>query len=263
MKDHGEIPPAGKRLPRLENAGIDAWIIRLFDSIDESNMNWITALMRECEAALGDNLIDLVPSYTTVLVHYDCQQCDALEVRNLLTSILNRLQPDQAAETLQVRELPVWYDISVGPELERIAQASSLSYPQIIQIHSEHLYRVFALGFAPGFAFMGSLPEVLELPRLETPRTRVPAGSVAIAGRQTSAYPQISPGGWNLIGRTPVRLFDPNRDGMSLLQVGDAVRFSPVSKEEFIRLGGDPTPVVQDIAQGIRQVAAKEVAKKR
>ncbi|WP_240776378.1 5-oxoprolinase subunit PxpB [Nitrincola alkalilacustris] len=250
MKDHGETLSAGSTLPRLENAGIDAWIIRLFDSIEESNMNWITALMRECEAALGDDLIDLVPSYTTVLVHYDCQQRDALQIRALLSSILSRLQPDEAAENLPIHELPVWYDISVGPELERLSQVSNLGYPQVIQIHSEHLYRVFALGFAPGFAFMGSLPEALELPRLETPRTRVPAGSVAIAGRQTSAYPQASPGGWNLIGRTPVRLFDRDRDGMSLLQVGDAVRFIPVSKEEFIRLGGDPTPVVRDRVQG-------------
>ncbi|WP_409524342.1 5-oxoprolinase subunit PxpB [Nitrincola sp. MINF-07-Sa-05] len=231
------------KLPRLENAGIDAWIIRLFDTIEESNMNWITALMRECETALGDDLIDLVPSYTTVLVHYDCQRRDALEIHALLSSLLDRLQPDTASEKLQIRELPVWYDLSVGPELERISNATSLSYPQIIQYHSEHLYRVFALGFAPGFAFMGSLPAALELPRLETPRTQVPAGSVAIAGRQTSAYPQVSPGGWNLIGRTSVRLFDPDRDGMSLLQVGDAVRFKSVSKEEFIRLGGDPTPV--------------------
>lgn len=238
--------PAQSQLPRLENAGIDAWIIRLFDSIDESNMNWITALMRECEAVLGNDLIDLVPSYTTVLVHYDGQQCDALQIKALLSSILNRLQPDEAAERLPIRELPVWYDISVGPELDRLVESTDLSYPQIIQLHSEHLYRVFALGFAPGFAFMGSLPEELELPRLETPRTKVPAGSVAIAGRQTSAYPQVSPGGWNLIGRTPVRLFDRDRDGMSLLQVGDAVRFLPVSKEEFIHLGGDPTPVMQE-----------------
>ncbi|GAA3551594.1 5-oxoprolinase subunit PxpB [Zobellella aerophila] len=229
-------------LPCLENAGIDAWLIRLFDAIDEANMPWITALVEACEQALGDNLIDIVPSYTTVLVHYDPLQLDSQQAADLLRSLLAGLTTKDMEATAAVKELPVWYDPSVGPELALLQQHTGFDLQHIIRLHSEHRYRVFALGFAPGFAFMGSLPAELELPRLSTPRKRVPAGSVALAGRQTSAYPQASPGGWNLIGRTPARLFDPDSRELSLLQVGDRVRFVPVDKDEFIRLGGDTTP---------------------
>jgi len=138
--------------------------------------------------------------------------------------------------------LPVWYDLSVGPELTLLAQRTGWSQREVIRRHSERPYQVFALGFAPGFAFMGLVDEVLAAPRLNTPRKRVAAGSVGIAERQTAAYPAQSPGGWNLIGRTPVRLFDREREGYSLLQPGDRVQFEPISHSEFIRLGGDDTP---------------------
>lgn len=230
-------------LPRLENAGIDAWLVRLFDAIDEANMPWLTALCRRCEQDFGDALVDLVPSYTTLLVHYDPLRLDAVEARGRLEDILASLTPDEDAAVVEVKELPVWYDDSVGPELERLERASGLDRRGVIAAHCEHEYRVFALGFAPGFAFMGSLDARLELPRLETPRKKVPAGSVAVAGRQTSAYPRVSPGGWNLIGRTPARLFDRHREGFSLLRVGDRVRFVAIDRRAFEEQGGDTTPL--------------------
>ncbi|WP_458524792.1 5-oxoprolinase subunit PxpB [Onishia taeanensis] len=229
-------------LPRLENAGIDAWLVRLFDTIDEANMPWLMALCRRCEAAFGQALVDLVPSYTTLLVHYDPMRLGADEARARLATILGDLRPDDEAAEGAVKELPVWYDASVGPELERLMGATGLDRETLVELHSGHEYRVFALGFAPGFAFMGSVDPRLEMPRLDTPRQRVPAGSVAVAGRQTSAYPRQSPGGWNLIGRTPVTLFDRHRDEQSYLQVGDRVRFRPVARAEFERLGGDTRP---------------------
>jgi len=139
--------------------------------------------------------------------------------------------------------LPVWYDLSVGPELVLLSRRSGLSVAEVIERHSQREYQVFALGFAPGFAFMGLVEEALAAPRLNTPRKRVAAGSVGIAERQTAAYPVVSPGGWNLIGRTPSRLFDRERDGYSLMQPGDRVRFAPVERAEFLRLGGDDTPL--------------------
>jgi KipI family sensor histidine kinase inhibitor len=139
--------------------------------------------------------------------------------------------------------LPVWYDLSVGPELSLLSQRSGLAVEEVIRRHSEREYQVFALGFAPGFAFMGLVEEVLAAPRLNTPRKKVAAGSVGIAERQTAAYPVVSPGGWNLIGRTPAKLFDRERDGYSLMQPGDTVRFEAVSHAEFINLGGDDTPL--------------------
>ena len=139
--------------------------------------------------------------------------------------------------------LPVWYDLSVGPELSLLSQRSGLAVEEVIRRHSEREYQVFALGFAPGFAFMGLVEEVLAAPRLNTPRKKVAAGSVGIAERQTAAYPVVSPGGWNLIGRTPAKLFDRHRDGYSLMQPGDTVRFEAVGHAEFINLGGDDTPL--------------------
>lgn len=231
------------RLPRLEVAGVDAWLVRLFDEIDEANMPWITALIRRCEMMFGDTLIDLVPSYTTLLVHYDPCRLTPAEARMRLNELLADLTPDETQAMTEVKQVIVWYDECVGPELLRLQEHTGLSRESIIQAHSEREYRVFALGFSPGFAFMGRLSEALELPRLKTPRKRVPAGSVAIADRQTSAYPQISPGGWNLIGRTSERLFDRHREGFSLLRVGDRVRFEAVSRAQFERLGGDTTPI--------------------
>jgi KipI family sensor histidine kinase inhibitor len=137
--------------------------------------------------------------------------------------------------------LPVWYDLSVGPELTLLSRRSGLPVDEVIRRHSQREYQVFALGFAPGFAFMGLVEEVLAAPRIKTPRKRVAAGSVGIAERQTAAYPLASPGGWNILGRTPATLFDRDIDGYSLMQPGDTVRFEPVDHAEFIRLGGDDT----------------------
>ncbi|MFP2768876.1 5-oxoprolinase subunit PxpB [Oceanisphaera sp. KMM 10153] len=229
--------------PRLENAGMDAWLVRLFDTIDEGNMNWITALVADCERAFGNRLVDLVPSYTTLLVQFDPLTLDHGEARALLQGLLAELIPVEEDDSAPVRTLPVWYHPSVGPDLARLEQHTGLDTDRIIELHSGHCYRVFALGFAPGFAFMGTLPAPLELPRHDSPRPRVPAGSVAIAGRQTAVYPSVTPGGWNLLGRTPTRLFDPTSRQLSLLRAGDRVRFAPVDRAEFERQGGDTTPM--------------------
>lgn len=229
-------------LPCLERAGLDSWMIRLFDRIEESNLAWLAALTRDCETAFGDMLVDLVPSYTTLLVVFDPLRISPCEARQQLIELLGRLEPVEADAGGTLHELPTWYDLQTGPDLPRVAELSGLSVPAVIEAHSNRDYCVFALGFAPGFAFMGLLDDALVCPRLNTPRQQVPAGSVAIAGRQTAAYPLVTPGGWNLIGRTPARLFDRHRDGLSLLRVGDRVRFVAVDQSTFEQLGGDTTP---------------------
>ncbi|MDX1800257.1 MAG: 5-oxoprolinase subunit PxpB [Marinobacter sp.] len=234
---------ASKHLPALEPAGIDGWMVRLFDGIAETNLPWLTALTRDCEQAFGQALVDLVPSYTTLLVIFDPVQISTWEARRMLLDLLATLAPDDAGqENGELHELATWYDPSVGPDLARVAERSDLSVDQVIDLHSQRDYRVFALGFAPGFAFMGLLDNRLDCPRLDTPRQKVPAGSVAMAGQQTAAYPTVTPGGWNLVGRTSARLFDRNRDGFSLLKVGDRVRFVSVDRQTFEREGGDTTP---------------------
>lgn len=233
----------GARLPRIESAGLDGWLVRLFEGIDEDNLAWLGALARRCETALGEALVDLVPSYTTLLVTFDPLRLAPEAARARLEALLADLTPDPAAGTGQVHELPTWYDPRVGPDLEGVAGHLGMSVAEVIDCHAGREYRVFALGFAPGFAFMGLLDARLEMPRLSTPRRRVPVNSVAIAGRQTAAYPTVTPGGWRLLGRTTARLFDRERDGFSLLKVGDSVRFVPVDRATFERHGGGMTPV--------------------
>ncbi|MCF4979993.1 5-oxoprolinase subunit B family protein [Pseudomonas gessardii] len=228
--------------PRIEVVAIDCLMVRLFDVIAEDNMPWMLAATRRLREGFGAALVDLVPSYTTLMVHYDLLALSPAQARELIDQALTGLQP-QAQGSGQCHVLPVWYDLSVGPELTLLAQRSGLAVNEVIRRHSQHQYQVFALGFAPGFAFMGLVEEQLAAPRLSTPRKRVAPGSVGIAERQTAAYPVESPGGWNLIGRTPAKLFDRERDGYSLMQPGDSVRFEAIGRAEFINLGGDDTPL--------------------
>ncbi|MGL5994966.1 MAG: 5-oxoprolinase subunit PxpB [Pseudomonas proteolytica] len=228
--------------PRIEVVAIDCLMVRLFDAIAEDNMPWMLAATRRLREGFGPALVDLVPSYTTLMVHYDLLALSPAQARELIDQVLTDLQP-QAQGSGHCHVLPVWYDLSVGPELTLLAQRSGLAVNEVIQRHSQHHYQVFALGFAPGFAFMGLVEEQLAAPRLNTPRKRVAPGSVGIAERQTAAYPVESPGGWNLIGRTPAKLFDRERDGYSLMQPGDSVRFEAIGRAEFINLGGDDTPL--------------------
>lgn len=222
--------------PRIEVVAIDSLMVRLFDAIDEANMPWILAASQRLREAFGQQLIDLVPSYTTLLVQFDLAPGEA---RQRIQHALQGLQPD-AGSGGRRHQIPVWYHSSVGPELPLLAARSGLSEDEVIALHGSRDYPVFALGFAPGFGFMGLVDERLATPRLSTPRKRVAAGSVGIAERQTAAYPAVSPGGWNLIGRTPLRLFERDH---SLLQPGDRVRFVAVGHAEFINLGGDDSPL--------------------
>lgn len=225
--------------PRIEAVAIDCLMLRLFESIDEAHMPWMLAASRRLRQVFGERLVELVPSYTTLMIQFDCSPGEA---RSLIGEALRDLQPDSGGAGRRM-DIPVWYDASVGPELKVLAARCGVAQSEIVRRHTGREYQVFALGFAPGFAFMGLVEESLASPRLATPRKRVAAGSVGIAERQTAAYPALSPGGWNLIGRTPAALFDRDRDGYSLLQPGDRVRFVAIGRDEFIRLGGDDSPL--------------------
>ena len=133
----------------------------------------------------------------------------------------------------------MYYGLDVGLDLEMLAEEKNLQVQEVIDLHVKELYSVYAIGFAPGFAYMGQIDERLATSRLANPRKSVPKGSVAIADRQTAIYPLQSPGGWKILGRTPKAMFDVCYDGLSLLHVGDKVRFEPISKEQFLMLGGE------------------------
>lgn len=238
----GQANGQGMRL-RIETAALDVLTLRLFEHSDEANMPWLIAAAERLRTDFGSDLIDLVPSYTTLMLHYDGLQLGQAEALRRVHTALDGLQPAVEQSPTRLHRIPVWYDVSVGPDLPRLAQFSGLSVAEVIASHCARDYHVFALGFVPGFAYMGLVEETLAAARLSTPRQRVPAGSVGIAERQTAVYPLVSPGGWNLLGRTATRLFDPDREGYSLLAPGDRVRFVAIDRDTFAEQGGDLTPM--------------------
>lgn len=169
---------------------------------------------------------DVVPSYASVTVHYDPSVIEYRELHGRLIDVIESEIGHSADQTSAVEHvIPVRY---TGEDLDYVADQTRLSRKEVIEIHSAARYRVFVIGFVPGFAYLGPLDQRLVLPRRKSPRKRVPAGSVAIAEAQTAVYPSETPGGWHLIGITDVRMFDPNRPSPSLLAVGDIVRFEAV-----------------------------------
>jgi KipI family sensor histidine kinase inhibitor len=222
----------------LHSAGEDAIMLYLGEETSPEISARVQAAAAAIEPALGADLVDLVPSYASLLIIYDAMHTDHLSVAHRVRTAIAALQTQPGAEGHTV-VLPVYYAAEVGEDLESLAQHAGLSTTEVIDLHSSTEYRVYAIGFAPGFAYLGQVDERIAAPRLTTPRLKVPRGAVAIADRQTAVYPAVSPGGWNLIGRCPVRMFDPDAEPTMPVTVGDRVRFEPVSRERFLALGGD------------------------
>jgi inhibitor of KinA len=225
--------PAGA-LPRIVPAGDQAYLIRFGDGISEALHTRVITALASLDRSRPPWVVDLVPSYSALLLNYD----PALASPEAVVSwIENRMAEagDSALETRRVT-IPVWYAPEVGLDLLALASELTMSPDEIVALHSRSDYLVFMLGFKPGFPYMGTLPERLVVPRLASPRTAVPAGSVAIAGRQTGIYSVRSPGGWRILGRTPLALFDPDREEPFLLRAGDRVRFEPIDRTGFLEL---------------------------
>ena len=178
---------------------------------------------------------NLHPAYCSLLVKFDALQLRHEEVEEILRGYLERLEEVKLPEPRRV-EIPVCYGGEYGPDLAEVCAMRGMTEAQAIELHASVEFLVYFLGFVPGFAYLGELPEALVTPRLATPRKRVPAGSVGIAGNQTGVYPFATPGGWRLIGRTPLAMFRAERDGLSLLSIGDRVRFTPIKAERFAEL---------------------------
>ncbi|WP_232848907.1 5-oxoprolinase subunit PxpB [Amphritea pacifica] len=223
---------------RVEIAGENALIIYFGNKTDPRVSSQVQQAVTILETELNGKLIDMVPSYASLLVIYDQLATDHLEVRRCIREVLSKLDDNEGSEGNLVI-LPAYYSTESGPDLEALAQRADLSIEEVIKIHSEMEYRVYAIGFAPGFAYLGEVDARIAAPRLATPRTKVPRGAIAIADRQTAVYPAVSPGGWNLIGLCPTRMFDPKAEPTMPVQVGDRVRFNPISREEFFAQGGE------------------------
>lgn len=226
---------------KLSPVSENAVLITLGDEISEALTPRILTLKSLVEDHLGSALLDIIPSYTTLLVVYDLNRLTLEGVRTRLRHCLAELNdaPALAADGRHV-DIPVWYDPAVGYDLETLARDRNLSVDEVIRLHTGKTYQVFALGFNPGFGFLGKVDNRLVSPRHATPRDQVAAGSVGIADAQTAVYPKASPGGWQIIGRSPARLFDPDKplDEAALFRVGDRVRFRAISRDEFVALGG-------------------------
>ena len=178
---------------------------------------------------------NLHPAYCSLLIKFDPLRWRHEKLKQELRKYLVRLDRVRLPEPRHV-EIPVCYGGEFGPDLEDVASMHGISPERVIELHTSATYLVYFLGFTPGFAYLGELPPELVTPRLPSPRRRVPAGSVGIAANQTGVYPFETPGGWRLLGRTPVSMFRTDRDGLSLLSIGDRVRFAPVSREQFAEL---------------------------
>ena len=219
-------------------------MITLGHAIDEQTHRLVRAASARIRGDPPPGFVDLVPAFVSIVVHYDplaaARGSDATPHDRVVSFLRDRLAGLDVEKlgTPRVVEIPVCYGGDLGPDLDDVARLHGLTIEEVIELHSGAEYLVYMVGFMPGFAYLGGLPERIATPRRKTPRTAVPAGTVGIGGRQTGVYPLVSPGGWNLIGKTPVKIFDIAREEPTLLVTGDRVRFRPISRAEFEQAAG-------------------------
>jgi inhibitor of KinA len=204
-------------------AGDRALLVTLGRSIDPALLGRLLGLDQALQARRPTGLLGTVPAYASLLCRYDPDVTDAARLEDSIRELEGQPEPSMPAG-LAV-DVPTWYE---GPDLADVALKTDLTPAAVIDAHASHEYLVYCIGFAPGFTYCGAVPDLLAVPRLASPRLRVPAGSIGIAGRQTGIYAVESPGGWNLIGRTALRLFDPAADPPARFKPGDRLRFIPI-----------------------------------
>ena len=219
-----------RRAPAFLPAGDSAAALEFGTEIDPAVNaavhRWAAAIERASDEGAVDGVVETVPAYASLLIHFDPRLTDFERLRDAVAA----LAPDEDAERSEVGrlvELPTAYGGADGPDLPFIAQNAGMSEAEVVEIHSSTDYLVYAMGFSPGFPYLGGLDPRLSAPRLASPRTLIPAGSVGIAETQTGVYPTASPGGWRLIGRTETPLFDPSANPPAAISPGDRVRFVP------------------------------------
>jgi len=224
---------------KVEPLGDSAVVATLGPAADAATLASVRGLAEAMVAARGRGIVDVVPAYATVTVFYDplrfaesSEDAYALVCR-FMEACAARSAGASPAAAARAAEIPVCYGGDFGPDLGHVAGHCGLGTDEVVALHSGADYLVHAVGFTPGFPYLGGLPEALRTPRRDTPRARVPAGSVGIGGPQTGVYPIASPGGWQIIGRTPVALFRPDGHPAALLRPGDRVRFKVISAPEF------------------------------
>jgi inhibitor of KinA len=222
--------------PRFLPAGDTALVVEFADRVDPEVSARVLALARRIEAAAIAGVVETVPTFRSLMVHYDPLSITNRDLRARLQPLLH----DLAGQVPAGRHwrLPACYDPSLGLDLADVAERTGLSAADVVKAHSTAPFRVYMVGFLPGFAYLGGLPSLLEMPRRENPRLKVDAGSIAIAMAMSVIYSIESPGGWNILARTPVSLWDLRRDPAALMSAGDRVSFAPISRAEYDELAG-------------------------
>lgn len=220
--------------PRGDNAIAITFGKEISEEINQEIRKYLFAL----ESSDIKGIIEVIPSYCQLNIVYDPETYYYEEILDVLYEVKENFAEFDIPEP-QVVEIPVLYGGDFGPDLENVAVHNGLEIEQVIKIHSSERYLIYMLGFTPGFPYLGGMNEKIATPRLKEPREKIWAGSVGIAGNQTGIYPIESPGGWQIIGRTPLKLFDINRKPEILLKAGDYIVFYPITFEQFIEMGGE------------------------
>ncbi len=213
-------------------AGDRGLLVEFGRKVDPETNAVVRAMVRTLQQTETKGIVEIIPSYHSLLIIYDPVFIQPCELKSTVVELEARLDKT-AVEPGRVVEIPVCYGGEFGPDIQDIGGSYALCLSDIVRLHSEPEYLIYMVGFTPGFPFLGGLHKKLFTPRLKTPRLVVPQGSVGIANDQTGMYPVASPGGWRIIGRTPLKLFAPRRKNPFLYRAGDKIRFVPISKEEF------------------------------
>ena len=239
--------------PTISPVGDRAISIDFGQVIDPTINRHIRQTIERIKELQLDGIIELVPTYCALLVEYDAMLYSYSGICNIIEPTFEEGMANTTNELVTVVEVPTVYGGEFGPDLSFVASHNHLSEDEVISIHSGTDYLVYMLGFIPGFTYLGGMDLRIATPRLSSPRTLIPAGSVGIAGEQTGTYPSDSPGGWQIIGRTPVTMYDMSKAQAALLNAGDYVRYVPIDESEFHRiksLGSDYVPVIREVEVG-------------
>lgn len=239
--------------PTISPVGDCAISIDFGQVIDPKINRHIRQIIEQIKDLQLDGIIELVPTYCALLVQYDAMVYSYSDICRILEPTLQESVTDSANELVTIVEIPTVYGGEFGPDLGFVASYNHLSEAEVVSIHSGTDYLVYMLGFIPGFTYLGGMDPRIATPRLSSPRTLIPAGSVGIAGEQTGTYPSDSPGGWQIIGRTPVTMYDMSKEQAALLQAGGYVRYVSIDENEFHRvksLGMEYIPSIYEIESG-------------
>ena len=218
--------------PRIYSIHDHALTIEFSQEISEESNMLVIAYQHAIESAPFKGFIESVPAYSSITIYVDVD-CDLSTIKEELLNLSRQLTAEKNTDTKDSVIIPVCYDHTLGFDLPWVAEYLQCSDEEIIALHVQQIYRVYMIGFIPGFPYMGILPEKLQVPRKQTPSMKIPLGSVAIAGKQTGIYPAEVPGGWHVIGRTPLKMFDKTKEPYSYLNAGDMVQFKAITLEEF------------------------------